>query len=436
MQAISRYFELEKHKTHIRKEFLAGLTTYVTMSYIVIVNPKILAVAGIPEGPSMVATILTAALGSLLMGIYAKRPFAVAPYMGENAFVAFTLVKGMGYAWQTVLGAVFISALVFALLTVFKVRRWLVEAIPPALKIAFSVGIGFFLAFIGLNEMGIVALGVPGAPVQVGHLNQPGVLLSTFGLLLISCLSIRKVPGALLLGILITTLFGAVSGLVKPPTELLSLPPDLSPILGQLDIPGALKPSFLPVILTLFVIIFVDTMGTLIGVSYQAGFLDEKGNLPEVEKPMLCDSVATMAGAVMGTTAAGAYIESAAGIEAGGRSGLTAVVAALLFLVTLLFAPLLTMVPAFAYGPALVFVGMSMLTAARDFNWQETGEWLPALLTVALIAFTYNLGIGMAAGFILYPLCKLADGKNREIPAGLWLLAGLSLLFFVFYPYG
>lgn len=432
---LSRYFQLNQLKTTVRQEALAGLTTFITMAYIIVVNPKILEVAGIPVGPSMIATILTAFLGTMLMGVYAKRPFAIAPYMGENAFVAYTLVKGMGYAWQTVLGAVFISALIFALLTVLKVRSWLVSAIPASLKIAFSVGIGFFLTFIGLNETGIVTLGVPGAPVQVGNLTQAAPLLGIFCFLLIGGLMIRKVNGAILIGMLITTLLAALVGIAKLPTEVIGMPPSLLPIFGKLDIAGALKPEFFPVIMTLFVILFVDTMGTLIGVSYTAGFLDEKGNLPDVEKPMLCDSISTMAGAVMGTTASGAYIESAAGIEAGGKSGLTSVVTALLFLVALLFFPILTIVPPCAYGPALMIVGAMMLSPVRDIAFDDLSELIPAFITIALISFTYNLGIGMAAGFIVYPLSKIMAGRHREIPAGLWVLAVMSLLFFVFYPY-
>lgn len=432
---LSRYFGLETLKTTVRQEALAGLTTFITMAYIIVVNPKILEAAGIPLAPSMVATILTAFIGTLLMGVYAKRPFAIAPYMGENAFVAYTLVKGMGYSWQTVLGAVFISALIFSLLTVLKVRTWLVAAIPRSLKVAFSVGIGLFLAFIGLNETGIVALGVPGAPVQVGNLTQPSVLLAVFCFLLMSGLLIRKVNGAILLGMLITTAIAVPLGLASIPTEIMSLPPSLAPIMGKLDIAGALQPAFFPVIMTLFVILFVDTMGTLIGVSYTAGFLDENGHLPDVEKPMLCDSIATMTAAVLGTTAAGAYIESAAGIESGGKSGLTAVVTALLFLVALLFFPILTMVPPSAYGPALIVVGSMMLSPVREIDFEDLTELIPAFSTIALIIFTYNLGMGMSAGFIVYPLTKAFAGKRREVPAGLWVLAAMSVLFFVFYPY-
>lgn len=434
-KGLARYFGFSALKTTYRQEILAGLTTFLTMAYIIVVNPKILEAGGIPFGPSMVATILTAVVGTLMMGLYAKRPFAIAPYMGENAFVAFTVVKLMGFTWQEALGATFLSAFVFAILTVLHVRTWLVNAIPYSMKMAFSVGIGLFLSFIGLNETGIVSLGVPGAPVHVGHLSEPSVLLAVFGFLLISILMIRRVTGAIFLGILAVTLLGVLVGEVQLPASWVSPPPDLTPILGQLDIAGSLKWSFFPVILTMFVIIFVDTMGTLIAVSHKAGFLDERGNLPEIEKPMLCDSVATMAGAVFGTTTAGAYIESAAGIESGGRSGLTAVVTALLFLLALFFSPLFTVVPAFAYGPALIIIGILMLGAVKELNFDDLTECIPVMSIVLLMCFTYNLGIGMTAGFVLYPLIKLFAGRGREVSAGLWVLGLLSLLFFVFYPY-
>lgn len=432
---ISQYFRLKQLNTTIRQEVLAGMTTFVTMAYIIVVNPKILAVAGIPEGPGMVATILTAFIGTLLMGLYANRPFAIAPYMGENAFIAYTLVQGMGYSWQSVLGALFISAAFFTLLTVLKVRSWLVSAIPRSLKIAFTVGIGFFLAFIGLNETGLVALGVPGAPVQMGQWTQPTALMGIFGFILITVLLIRKIRGAILVGILLTTLLAVLCGMIQPPTQFISLPPSLAPIIGKLDIAGAMKPEFLPIITTLFVLLFVDTMGTLIGVSYQADFLDEKGNLPEVEKPMLCDAISTLSAATLGTSGAGAYIESAAGIEEGGRSGLASVITALLFLVALFLSPVLTMIPPYAYGPALIAVGSQMLAPIRELDFSDMTESIPAFATIALISFTYNLGVGMSAGFILFCLLKFLTGKTEAVAPGLWLLALISAVFFAVYPY-
>lgn len=429
------FFRLNELNTNIRQEFIAGLTTFVTMAYIIIVNPKILEVAGIPFGPSMVATILSAFFGTLAMGLYAKRPFAIAPYMGENAFVAFTVVKVLGYSWQTALGAIFIGGVLFTIITILKIRGWLASAIPEGLKIGFAVGIGLFLTFIGLNETGIVTIGVQGAPVHVGNLRNPSVILAIIGFLLIGILMVRKVKGAILIGILIITFLSFLLKLTPLPDKWVSIPPSLSPVFLKLDIAGALTWGFFAVILTVFVMDFVDTMGTLIGVSYRAGFLDKDGNLPEIEKPMLCDAIATVIGALLGTTTTGTYIESAAGIEAGGRSGLTAIVTAFMFLLALFFAPFFTSIPAFAYGPALIIVGMLMLSPITKIRFDDMTEVIPVFSIIMLMSFTYNLGIGMTAGFVTYPLMKLLSGRLREVPPGLWLLFVMSLLFFIFYPY-
>ncbi len=431
---LQRYFRLEEAGSTIPRELLGGLTTFVTMAYIIVVNPKILEAAGIPFGPALVATIISAFFGTMAMGLYARRPFAIAPYMGENAFIAFTVVKVLGYSWQTALGAIFIGGLFFTLITLLKIRTWLARSIPLSLKIAFAAGIGFFLIFIGLNETGLVTLGVPGAPVKVGDLHSVTVLLAVLGILMTSVLMIRRVPGALLLSILIVTVIGFVTGEASLPEKWVSAPPSLTPVLGQLDILGALTWGFFPIILTVLVMDFVDTMGTLLGVGLQADLLDEDGNLPEIEKPMLCDSVATMLGAWLGTTTTGTFIESAAGIRAGGRTGLSAVVTALLFLLALFFYPFLTVIPAFAYGSALVIVGILMMAPLGKLNFKDFTEVIPAICVIAGMSFTYNLGIGLTAGFVIYPVLKTAAGQWREISGGLWLLAGVSLLFFILYP--
>jgi len=432
---LTKYFNLKELNTNVKQEVIAGITTFVTMAYIIIVNPKILEAAGIPFGPSMVATILSAFFGTLAMGVYAKRPFAIAPYMGENAFVAYTVVKVLGYSWQTAIGAIFIGGVLFTLLTLFKIRGWLANAIPQSLKIAFAVGIGFFLAFIGLNESGIVKLGVPGAPVIVGNFHQPSILLAIFGFILISILMIKKVNGSILIGIISVTILGIIFGQTPLPEKWVSLPPDISPIFLQLDITGAFSWGFFAVILTVFVMDFVDTMGTLIGVSYKADLLDQNGDLPEIEKPMLCDATATIVGALLGTTTTGTFIESAAGIEAGGKSGLTAVVTAFLFLTALFFSPLFSIIPPYAYGSALVIVGVLMLSPIKNLNFNDLTEVIPAFITISLMSFTYNLGIGMTAGFVSYPLLKLFSGRQKEVHFGMWILFLVSVLFYVFYPY-
>jgi len=261
---------------------LAGVTTFVTMSYIIAVNPAILKAAGIPEGPSMVATVMTAVVGTLVMGLYANRPFAIAPYMGENAFVAYTVVKVLGYSWQTAMAAVFLAGVMFALLTVARVRQWMVEALPPGLCYSFGVGIGLFLSFIGLNESGIVAIGVAGAPVRIGNLAAPSVEIAVLSFVLIAVLMVRRVPGAILLGILISVVIAFVAGVAKPPSAWVSVPPNPAPIMLQLNLRGALSVGFFGVLLTIFVMALIDTMGSLIGVSARAGFLDADGTLPQI----------------------------------------------------------------------------------------------------------------------------------------------------------
>ncbi|OHD66672.1 MAG: guanine permease [Spirochaetes bacterium RBG_13_51_14] len=444
---IKRYFRFDELQTDFRHEITGGLTTFITMAYIIIVNPKILEAAGIPFGPSMVATIVSAFFGTMLMALYARRPFAVAPYMGQNAFVAFTVVKVMGFSWQTALGAIFIGGVLFTALTLFKIRSWLANLIPMNLKISFAVGIGLFLTFIGLNESGIVTIGVPGAPVNIGSLSHPGPLCAIITVLAIAFLMIRRVKGSMLIGIVGMTAIAIAlqavwpdlqSGghpLVRIPDAVVSLPPSLGPIFLKLDILGALSWGFFSVVLTVFVMDFVDTMGTLIGLSYRAKLLDEKGELPEIEKPMLCDALAMTAAALLGTTTTGAYIESAAGIEEGAKSGFASVVTAVMMLSALFFAPLFSVIPPFAYGPALIIVGMMMISPVTNINFDDMSDLIPSFITITLMCFTYNLGIGMTAGFVSYPLIKIFAGKVKEVSAGMWVLFVFSLAFFIFYPY-
>ncbi|HWI41579.1 MAG TPA: NCS2 family permease [Verrucomicrobiae bacterium] len=431
---MKNFFRFDEHGTSVKQETVAGITTFLTMAYIIIVNPAILETAGIPRGPSTTATIVAAVFGTVVMALFANRPFAIAPYMSENAFIAFTVVKVLGYSWQTALGAVFIAGVLFTLLTVFKVRSWLAEAIPLSLKCAFAVGIGLFLTFIGLNETGLVTLGVAGAPVKMGNITQPSVLLAVAGYLLTVVLMARRVPGAIVIGIVAATAASVALGVTRMPESLVSLPPDLSPILGELSIRGALEPSFFPVVLTTFIMAFLDTVGTLIGLSMRADLLDEKGNLPEIEKPMLADALATTVAPLLGTTTTGAYIESAAGIEEGGRTGFTALVVAALFALSLFFAPLFTMVPPHAYGIALIVIGSFMIEPVKRLDFDDFTELVPAFLTIVLMIFTYNIGVGMTSGLLVYPLLKSATGRGKEVPAGMWVLALLSLSFFLFFP--
>ena len=436
MNRLNALFGFERNGTTLGREVVAGLTTFTTMSYIVVVNPAILSAAGIPEGPSFVATVLVAALGCYFMAFYANRPFAIAPYMGENAFIAFTVCKVLGFRWQTALAAIFIAGVLFIVMTVLRLRQWIVDGVPTSLRYSFAVGIGLFLTFIGLNETGLVRLGVPGAPVQAGNLTSHPALVAMFGFVLIAILVIRKVPGAILLGIVITAILAFVVRTAAPPHGIVSAPPSLMPIVWQLDFRGAFTWRAFPIVLTIFIMAFVDTMGTLIGLSARAGFLDENGQLPQIERPMLVDAVATCVAPALGTTTAGAYVESATGIEAGGRTGLTVLVTGTCFLLTLFFSPFVAAIPAQAFGPALIIVGLFMLAPITRIDFGDYTESVPAFAVVVLMAFTFNIAIGICAGFVLYPICKIVSGNLSHLKPGLWVLTVLSLLFFIFYPYG
>ena len=449
-----RLFRLSERGTSVRTEVLGGATTFLTMAYIIVVNPAILSFAGVPAGPSTIATILTAAFGSLLMGLVANRPIAVAPYMGENAFIAFGLA-GLGVAWTQCLGAVFVSGAVFLAITVLGIRAWLANSISASLKHSFAVGIGFFLAFIGLYETGIVtsaaaglppaALLLPGAttlrapdvPVRIGDLHRPEVLLAIGGFALIALLMARRVRGAILLGMAATAIAGGLLGLGQAPRGVMALPSfsDWSAIAFKLDLPGVLRLSFIPVLLTLFLMSFLDTLGTLVGVGAAGGMLDEKGDFPQVERPMLVDALTCMFAGLAGTTTSGAYIESATGIREGARTGLAAVVVALLFAASLFFVPLVEAVQhaKYAYGPALVVVGALMVGSLARIETGDLTELIPAFATIAMMVFTYNIANGLTAGLVLHPVLKLLTGRARELKGG---GIALALLCAVYYAFG
>ena len=449
------FFGITDRGSTVRREILGGVTTFVTMAYIIVVNPAILSAAGIPIGPSTVATILTAAFGCVLMGLYANRPIAVAPYMGENAFIAFGLAT-LGATWEQRLGSVFVAGVVFVLLTVFHVRSKLANAISPSMKHSFAAGIGLFLAYIGLYETGIVtsgAAGLPAAallapgqallrapdvPVKIGALHDPHVLLAVAGFLLIALLLTRKVPGAILIGIAITATAGFALGFAQPPTGLTAMPfvgeYSLDPIAFHLDIAGVFKLSFLPVLLTLVLMSLLDTLGTLVGVGAAGGMLDKDGNFPDVERPMVVDAVSCVFASLVGTSTSGAYIESATGIREGARTGLAAVVTGVLFLGALFLLPLVAPLQQsrYAYGPALVAVGMLMVGSMRKIDFDDLTEALPAFACITLMVFTYNIANGLTAGLVIYPLAKIVAGRSRELNWGSLVLAALCLTYYIF----
>jgi AGZA family xanthine/uracil permease-like MFS transporter len=429
-------FRLAEHGTSARTEVIGGVTTFLAMAYIMVVNPAILKFAGLPVGPSTVATILVAAIGSLLMGLYANRPIAVAPYMGENAFIAFGLAA-LGVTWQQRLGAVFVSGLVFLIITFAGLRTWLANAISPSLKYSFAVGIGLFLAFIGLNETGIVTK-AEAVPVKIGNLRSTEVVLAIGGFVLMMILMHRRVRGAILIGMVAIAIIGILLGGAPPPSAAFAIPftgnYSLAPIALHLDIAGVLRLSFLPILLTLLLMSFLDTLGTLVGVGAAGGMLDEKGDFPGIERPMAVDAIACMISGLLGTSTSGAYIESATGIREGARTGLAAVTTAALFGVSLFFIPLLEPLQQlrFAYGPALIAVGVLMLESIRRIEFNDLTELVPAFATIVMMVFTYNIANGLTAGLVLYPVMKLLAGRAREINAGSIVLAILCLIYYIF----
>jgi AGZA family xanthine/uracil permease-like MFS transporter len=450
-----RLFKIQDRGTSIRIEVLGGATTFITMAYIMVVNPAILSFAGIPQGPSTVATILAAAFGSLLMGFYANLPIAVAPYMGENAFIAFGLAA-MGIGWQLRLGAVFISGLVFALITLVRVRSWLANSISPSMKHSFAVGIGLFLSFIGLYETGIVTssvagmepqsllragatvLSAPDVPIKIGNLRSPQVLLAIFCFFFIAVLLYWRVRGGILLGIAATAFLGHVLGLGEAPRAVVALPFvgefSLGAIALKLDILGMLKLSMLPILLTLFLMGFLDTLGTLVGVGSAGNMIDEKGNFPQIERPMMVDAATCMFSAAVGTSTSGAYIESATGIREGARTGLAAITTAVLFLASLFFIPLIQPLQhlRYAYGPALIAVGVLMMGSIKKIDFDDLTEVVPAFVTIVMMIFTYNIANGLTAGLVLYPVFKVLAGKWKELNAGSVVMGLLCLVYYVF----
>lgn len=421
---LERYFQLSAHGTTVKTELLAGLTTFLTMAYIIFVNPDILAAAGMPRDAVFVATCLAAALGSAIMGLYANYPIALAPGMGLNAYFAFAVVKGMGFTWQVALGAVFISGLLFILISLFRLREAIVNAIPRSLKFAISAGIGLFLAIIGLKNAGLIAAH-PATFVTLGDLHQPGPVLAVLGFFLIVALEQRKVPGAIIIGILAVTVAAIALGLA-PFGGIVAAPPSILPTFMQMDIAGALNAGLLTVIMTFFLVELFDASGTLIGVAHRAGLLDKDGKLPRLKRALLADSTAIAAGAVLGTSSTTAYIESAAGTAVGGRTGLTAVTVAVLFLAAIVFAPLAGTVPAYATAPALCYVAVLMLRGLAEIDWDDLTEAAPAVVTAITMPFTFSIAHGIAFGFISYAAIKLLAGRVKELPP---MVAVIALVF-------
>ncbi|SEF53543.1 MULTISPECIES: NCS2 family permease [unclassified Methylobacterium] len=425
---LERTFRLAEHGTSVRTEVLAGLTTFLTMAYIVFINPSILGDAGMPRGAVFVATCLVAALGSLIMALWANYPIALAPGMGLNAYFTYVVVQQLGFSWQAALGAVFISGVCFLIVTLTGLRALIVEGIPRSMRIAITVGIGLFLAIIALKNAGLVAAS-PATFVTLGDLHKPEAILAVLGFLMVAVLSARKVRAALLSSILTVT---ALSFVFAGNTfqGIVSLPPSIAPTLFALDIPGALSAGLLHVILVLFLVELFDATGTLMGVASRAGLLTD-GKMRRLDRALMADSVSVFAGSLLGTSSTTAYLESASGVEEGGRTGLTAATVAVLFLACLFFAPLAGAVPAYATAPALFYVACLMLRELVELDWDDITEVVPACVTALLMPFTYSIATGVSCGFITYAALKLLAGRAREVKPIVWVIAAVFLFKFV-----
>jgi adenine/guanine/hypoxanthine permease len=429
---MEKLFKFEEHNTNLKTEITAGVTTFMTMAYIIFVNPFILSTAGMDFGAVMTATIIAAGITTILMGLVTNYPFALASGMGLNAFFAFVVAAQFG--WQAALGAVFISGIVFFILSVSGLVSMIDAAVPASLKSAVAAGIGLFIAFIGLQNAGII-ISSEATQVTLGDLTTPGPLLSLIGILIIAILMARKIRGAILIGIILTTIVSFIMGFQPLPSGLGAIfgpPASLAPVLFKLDLKATLAIPLFVIFSFVFVDVF-DTMGTLLGTGARAGFLDQDGRLPKVNKAMLVDSIGTMGGALLGTSTVTTYIESTAGISEGGRTGLTSVVTGLLFFLTLFLAPLAGLIPAEATAPALVIVGVLMVGAITKINFEDFTEALPAFLTIIFMPLAFSIADGIAFGFIAFPLVKVVAGKHKEVHWLLYLLALISLIHF-FWP--
>lgn len=428
---LDRLFRLRDNGSDVRTECLAGLATFLAMAYIMFVNPEILAAAGMPREAVFVATCLAAAIGSAVMGFYANYPIALAPGMGLNAYFAYGIVQGLGFSWQAALGAVFVSGCLFLVVSVLRVREWIVDAIPHSLKLAISAGIGLFLAILGFKNAGLITAN-PATLIGLGDLHAASVLYVAAGFVLIVALEARRVRGGIIIGILAVTMAAIVFGHARF-AGVFSLPPSLAPTLLQLDIGAALDLGLVTVVLTLFLIELFDATGTLIGVSHRAGLLDAHGRLPRLRRALLADSTAIAAGAALGTSSTTAYIESAAGTAVGGRTGLTAVVVALLFLVALFLSPLAATVPPFATAPALIYVAILMARGLAELDWDDLTETAPALICALSMPLTFSIAHGIAFGFIAYAAIKLLAGRWRDVPVAVAIIAVVFIAKFAWF---
>ncbi|MGC6248638.1 NCS2 family permease [Bisgaard Taxon 45] len=427
---LHRFFQLTEKKTTLKTEIIAGITTFFTMVYIVFVNPSILGDAGMDKQVVFVTTCLIAALGTIAMGLLSNLPIALAPAMGLNAFFAYVVVGKLGYAWQIGMGTIFWGSLGLLVLTIFQIRYWLMASIPLGLRVGIGAGIGLFIALIGFKNMGLV-IANPVTLVALGNLHDPKVLLGILGFFIIVVLAARNIYSGVLISIAVVT---GLAFFIDPNVTfngVISFPPSLTTVVGQVDIAGALDTALLGIIFSFLLVNLFDSSGTLLGVTDKAGFSDERGRFPKMKQALYVDSVSAVAGSYMGTSAISTYIESGAGVSVGGRTGLTAIIVGVLFLLTIFFSPLASVVPAYATAGALVYVGILMASSLIRVKWNDLTEATPAFITAAMMPFTYSITEGIAFGFMSYCVMKACTGRLKDINAPVWVVAILFLIKFI-----
>jgi adenine/guanine/hypoxanthine permease len=427
---LNRFFSLNNNHTTVKSEVLGGISTFLTMSYIIFINPSILALAGMDKGAIFTATCLAAAFGSAAMGLLANYPIALAPGMALNTYFTYGVVLGAGYSWQTALGAVFIAGLTFFALSVLPVREYVINSIPKSLKVAIVAGIGLFLGIIGLKSAGVIT-GSKATLVTLGNLHEPTTLLAIFGFFLIIALDALEITGGIIISILTVTILGMLLG-YNSFNGIFSLPPSIAPTFLQMDLHHLWRPDLAAIIFAFLFVDLFDNTGTLIGVAHRAGFMDAQGKLPRVSRALAADSLAAIVSALLGTSTTTSYLESAVGVKAGGRTGLVAIVVACLFLLALFLAPLASSIPIYATAPALVYVACLMARAFTEFNWDDVTEYAPAVITAITMPLTFSIAEGIALGFITYTAVKLFSGRVRELNVTVILLAAVFVLKYIF----
>ena len=423
---MEKFFKLSHYHTTAKQEIIAGITTFLTMAYIVFVNPVMLSATGMEKGALITATCLSAAIGTGLTGLWVNAPFAMAPGMGLNAFFTYTVVLGQGATWQEALGVVFLSGIVFVILTVTGVRKALIEAIPVEMRLAVGAGIGLFIAFLGMQTMGLIVAN-PATLVGLGQFTKP-VILGVIGFTVMAFLEVKRMKGGILLGIVVTTILGIIMGEISIPDAVVSMPPSIMPVAFKLDIIGALRPALFGSIFSFVFVDLFDSLGTLLACANEAGLIDENGKVEKIDKILEVDAASTMIGSVLGTSTVTTFVESASGIAAGGRTGLTSVTTSILFILTLFFSPIIGVVPGFATAPALIIVGVFMFKNLLDINLRNLETAIPCFLTIIMMPLSYSISIGIAFGFISYVAIKIFVGKAGTVKPILWAVAAFSFL--------